>query len=541
MSQKLKITCAQLNPTVADFERNRAQIERVWNENNDSDLIVFPELFLIGYPPEDLVLNAAFIKEAEKHIQKLLQFSESQNAAALIPVVIKEEGHIFNAALLIENGEEVFRTYKRYLPNYTIFDEHRTFVQGPMPCPYHFRGVDIGFMICEDLWYAETPLHLAKEGADILIAINGSPYHDAQADIRKELFQKNLENVELPLIYLNMYGGQDELIFDGQSFVMDASENIVYQSSAFQDDVFHVLHENFQVPEVIGKGTLESNDLDRLYQALVQGTRDYVTKNGFSKVLLGLSGGIDSALVAAIAVDALGTNNVRCIMLPSKFTAKDSLEDAKQCAENLGVYYEIIPIKGAIKSFEKAIKGLSGLAHENTQSRIRGSILMALSNSSGEMLLTTGNKSEMAVGYCTLYGDMNGGFNPLKDVYKTDVYRLAERHGKIPQSIIIKEPTAELRENQKDQDSLPPYELLDNILKLLIEYDHIDWTEEQKPELIKMRKHVLQHPEEIEKVSRLLKISEFKRYQSAPGPRVTSHAFGKARRYPLTNGFTNKV
>ncbi|MBI1300376.1 MAG: NAD+ synthase [Alphaproteobacteria bacterium] len=539
MSQKLKITCAQLNPKVGDFENNRLQIEKTWKENDSSDLILFPELFLIGYPPEDLVLNVTFVKEVKIHLRKLLHFSESKNAAALIPVVLKEDNSLFNAAVLIQAGKEIFRTYKRFLPNYTIFDEHRTFAQGPMPTPFKFKGFNLGFMICEDLWYEETPMHLAKQGADILITINGSPYHDTQAEIRKKLFQKNLQNIELPLIYLNMHGGQDELVFDGQSFVMDKENDIVYQSPVFEDDVFHVFFDNDL--KVIGNPAPPYERLEIFYKALVEGTKDYVHKNGFSRVLLGLSGGIDSALVAAIAVDALGAKNVRCVMLPSEFTADESLRDARECAENLGVSYEIISIKDVVKSFEGAIPNLSGLAHENTQSRIRGSVLMALSNASGEMLLTTGNKSEMAVGYCTLYGDMNGGFNPLKDVYKTDVYKLSEWHGKIPKNIITKEPTAELRANQKDQDSLPPYDLLDDILRLLIEYDHIDWDKEQETELTEMRERVLQQPEEVMKVARLLKNSEFKRYQSAPGPRVTSHAFGKARRYPLTNGFTNKV
>ena len=550
MNNNLRLTLAQLNPVVGDVDGNAQTILKLWKDHDKAtDLIIFPELFLSGYPPEDLVLNASFIKALHKKIEDICKKSKNYKSAALIPTVWFENNTIYNAALLIEKGKIQNIQFKHKLPNNYVFDEPRTFSSGPLPTPMVFRGYKIGFMICEDMWHVDVPRHLKNCGAEILIAVNGSPFHIYQEDERHSVALECILETGLDLIYLNMVGGQDELVFDGRSFIMLKDRKVQYTAPSFDETIIDVTYTVKNGKTTLGidnennsyqdKGTLKL-----MYDALSTGIRDYVQKNGFKNVLIGLSGGIDSALTAAIAVDALGKERVQCVMLPSEFTSNDSLEDAKQCAEYLGAKYEIIPINDAVESFEKSIPELNGLAHENTQSRIRGTVLMALSNMDGSLLLTTGNKSEMAVGYCTLYGDMNGGFNALKDVYKTDVYKLAawrNEQGKvIPERILTKEPTAELRKDQKDQDSLPPYNLLDDILRLLIEYDNVNW--DSAPKILQnMRKKCLKHPDDIEKVAKLLKNSEFKRFQAAPGTRISFRAFGRDRRYPMTNRFTNKI
>ncbi len=575
-AKPVNITCAQANPTVGDIKGNARIMLDIWNKHDKaSDLVLFPELFLCGYPPEDLVLNSAFISALEQEVIEICKQSKSFQSAALIPTIWRVNDVITNAALLVEAGQIRHIFYKHKLPNNNVFDEPRTFSPGPLPLPYNFRGHSLGIMICEDIWHLEVPMHLKENGAEILIVINGSPFHIHQQNERYNVTQPAVTQTGLDLIYLNMTGGQDDLVFDGRSFIMHKDGEIIHESPAFEEDIFSVtvghsakasntIHLSViampQAEAIHLSNPLKSppikqdqgsdyvkylpDPMELIYKALITGVRDYVHKNGFKDVLLGLSGGIDSALTAAIAVDALGSDYVKCYLLPSEFTSTESNQDAEKCARALNISYETIPISGIMNAFESTIPVLKGIAHENTQSRIRGSILMAKSNMSGAMLLTTGNKSEVAVGYCTLYGDMNGGFNPLKDVYKTDVYKLArwrnEQTPVIPERIITKAPTAELRANQKDEDSLPPYDLLDDILRLLIDYDDIDWSTATQ-ELQDMRAKCLKHPQDVEKIARLLKLNEYKRYQAAPGTRISARGFGRDRRYPLTNHFVNKI
>ncbi len=538
-NKTLRLTCAQLNATVGDIDGNAEKMLEIWHANDETtDLVLFPELFLCGYPPEDLVLNSAFIHALMKKIEAICEKTKDYKSAALIPTAWPEEKKIYNCALLIENGEIKHIFYKRMLPNYYVFDEQRTFHAGERPKPFLFRGHNLGIMICEDVWHDELPKYLKDHGAELLIAVNGSPYHDDQEEKRKDVCKAAVQKANLNLVYLNMVGGQDELVFDGNSFIMHRNGEIIHKASAFKEDIVNVSISNetdnpksqlFNVTTGTDYSKETFNYLENHRRAITTGIRDYVHKNSFSKVILGLSGGIDSVLTALLAVEALGKENVHCYMLPSEFTSKESLEDAKLCVKELGVKYDIIEIKDAVKTFESIIPDLKGLAHENTQSRIRGLILMALSNISGALLLTTGNKSEMAVGYCTLYGDMNGAYNPLKDLYKTEVYKMAKYMELKPERIITKAPSAELRPDQKDEDSLPPYETLDEILKALIEYDnHSEMKHDFKEE-------------DVKQVAKLLRISEYKRFQSCPGPRLTSRAFGRDRRYPMTNGFTNKI
>ena len=533
----IKITLAQLNPTVGDINGNAKKITDLWDAS-DSDLIIFPELFLCGYPPEDLSNNAGFISALNNKITELQNHSKNCSAAAIIPTIWLENEEIYNAALLIENGEIAHIFKKHHLPNYSVFDEVRNYKSAPLPEPINFKGHKLGIMICEDMWYPDLPSHLHEKGAEVLISINASPYHTTKHERRQTVAQRCITQTQTPLIYLNMVGGQDELVFDGRSFILDNKGNTLLDGASFTDEITEVEINKSNI-EILEQKPSDASLFDNeIYNALVIGTRDYVRKNGFSRVLLGLSGGIDSAIVAAIAVDALGKDNVHCVMMPSDFTSKESLEDAKECAENLGVKYDINSIKYAQQSFESLLPNLKGLAHENTQSRIRGTLLMALSNLTGAMLLTTGNKSEMAVGYCTIYGDMNGGYNPIKDVYKTNVYELAKWRNTvskaIPERIITKAPSAELRPDQTDQDSLPSYDLLDDILFALIECDDTDCPND-------VYDRIKDHPDTIKHVAHLLKINEYKRYQAAPGVRISTKAFGRDRRYPMTNHFTNTV
>ncbi len=553
MSYSLNFTLAQLNPTVGDLSSNADEILDVWKYAQDkSDLVLFPELYLCGYPPEDLSNNFAFLNDIEKVISEICEQSKNFGAAALIPTIWRDKEGIYNAALLVENGEIKHIHKKCNLPNYNVFDENRNFIQGDKIKSYEFRGVKLGIMICEDLWHPNVTNDLKNDGAEILIALNGSPYSLFQHRYRRQIAEARTSESQLNLIYLNMVGGQDELVFDGGSFVMHHQGQLTFSGTNFKEEISIINVSNDdkspqkQLFETVEINTSEGPEFEHiLYNALVTGTRDYIYKNGFSDVIIGLSGGIDSALTAAIAVDALGSDHVKCVMMPSEFTSQESLEDAKECAGILGVEYEIIPIKETLKRFEKIIPDLDGLAHENTQSRIRGTILMALSNMSGAMLLTTGNKSEMAVGYCTIYGDMNGGFNPLKDVYKTQVYQLSQWRNSVenimPERIITKAPSAELREDQTDQDNLPPYDLLDDILYLLIECDDYSGKSGDSKFVDDIKERCAEHPDEIEKIAKLLRISEYKRYQSPPGVRVSNKAFGRDRRYPMTNVFTNRI
>ncbi len=553
-TRTLNITLAQLNPTVGDINGNAKQILDTWLEHEDScDLIIFPELFLCGYPPEDLVLNPALLKLIKETIETICAKTANFNAAAIIPTPWIINGGVYNAALLIEDGTIKHIFTKHMLPNYSVFDEKRVFFHGKLPDPVYFRGHKLGLMICEDMWHAGVAKHLKEQGAELLIAINASPYNYTQHNQRLDKARARVFETGLSLLYLNMVGGQDDLVFDGRSFVMHSGGQLLYQAPAFEKEVASInISNKTQIPDkqifTLTKGselpTSQPNDFILVYAALKIGLKDYVHKNGFKNVIIGLSGGIDSALCAAIAVDALGADHVHCVMMPSEFTSNESLTDAKECAQMLGVKYDIIAISDTVKAFEDAIPDLNGVAHENTQSRIRGAILMALSNENGAMLISTGNKSEMAVGYCTLYGDMNGGFNALKDVYKTEVFNLSKwRNAQspvMPDNIITKAPSAELREGQTDQDSLPPYDLLDDILLLLLENSYMDWSNAPQ-DLINIKEKCLKHPKAIEQVAQLLKITEYKRSQSPIGTRISPYAFGRDRRYPITNHFINLI
>lgn len=516
---KLRFALAQLNPTVGDLKGNTALILDHWAKAGDADLVIFPELVLSGYPPEDLILKPSFMDAIEHAVEELCA-AKMQNAA-LIGAPWRVDGKVYNAALLIEKGTIKAMSLKHHLPNYGVFDEKRVFAAGPLPKPLEFHGHKLGVLICEDMWLADTAAHLKAKGAETLIVLNASPFEMGKDLQRKTHAAARCKQTGLPLTYVNLVGGQDDLVFDGGSFEMDASGQVTRQLPFFEDSILVERRETRDE----SKNILTTHD-SRLttYHALKLGLHDYVRKNGFTKVLLGLSGGVDSALVAALAVDALGADNVQGFMLPSRFTSQDSLDDAEELAKILGLSLETYSIEEALKGLESTLPDLKGLAHENTQSRIRGTMLMALSNERGALLLSTGNKSEMACGYATLYGDMNGAFNPLKDVYKTQVYELCEWRGGIPQRILTKAPTAELKENQTDQDSLPPYDILDDILKGLIEDDlGVDDIKHDKAL--------------VARVYAMLNRAEYKRRQSCPGVKITSRAFGRDRRIPMTNKF----
>src|SRR5215468_10688829 len=495
-TDQFAITLAQLNPTVGDVEGNmaKARAARAGAAADGADLVVFSELFIAGYPPEDLVLKPAFQAACRAAIEALARDTADGGPAMLIGSPWVEDGKVYNAVALLDGGRIAALRYKANLPNYGVFDEKRLFARGPAAGPVTVKGVRVGVPICEDIWLEESEEYenvvecLAETGAEILVVPNGSPYARDKNDIRLSVAVARVTESGLPLVYLNQVGGQDELVFDGASFALNADLSVAAQLPAFEDSIV-TLHwtkgeDGWRCAGAIAP-ELEGDKAD--YAACVLGLRDYVRKNGFPGVLLGISGGIDSALCAAIAVDALGKDAVRGVMLPYRFTAQVSLDDAAVLAKNLGIRYEVLPIADAVEGFEKILsapfKGLErDITEENLQARARGTLLMAISNKTGAMVVTTGNKSEMSVGYATLYGDMNGGFNPIKDIYKTEVFRLAALRNAwkpdgalgpsgevIPVNIITRPPTAELRENQTDQDSLPPYDVLDGILERLVE------------------------------------------------------------------------
>lgn len=532
----LRFTIAQTNPTVGDIAGNVSLIQSVWKKFDAiSDLIVFSELVVTGYMPEDLLLNDGFITATQDAIGQLTEMSKSMSSAILVGCPERDKTSLYNAAYLIEHGKIVSVTHKMELPNYGVFDEKRYFTSGTRPEPVDFREHKLGIMICEDMWFPHVTQYLSAKSADIFVVINGSPYEPHKQSIRIQHARTRVKQGNVPLLYVNQVGGQDDLVYDGASFALNAQGELILQCEEFieefqtftftkQDSVIHIQH-----PET-----------ESLYQAAMLGLRDYLRKTKQSKILIGMSGGIDSALSAAIAVDAIGADNVCCVMMPSEFTSSDSIEDAKDCAAKLGAKCETVPVTSLVGSFMDVLPDTSGLAHENLQARLRGLILMTLSNQTGAMVLTTGNKSEMACGYATLYGDMCGGYNVLKDLYKTQVYNLAHwRNGAKPVNacgpdgliinnrILTKAPTAELRPNQKDQDSLPPYDELDAILMGLIE-------EDLSPSQMAERGH---NPDNVAKVSRLLKMAEYKRRQSAPGTKLSVRALSRERRYPVVNGF----
>lgn len=532
----LRLTVAQMNPTVGDIAGNVAQIKSVWEKHDsETDLIVYPELTVTGYMPEDLLLNDGFIATVEVAIETLVTLSNSMKSGILVGAPERDSTTLYNAAYLIEGGKILSITHKVELPNYGVFDEKRYFTSGTRPEPVDFRDHKLGIMICEDMWFPNVAEYLAAKKADLFIAINGSPYEPHKQSIRIQHAKSRVEQGGIPLLCVNQVGGQDDLIYDGASFALNADGELILQCEEFIEEfqTFSFANERAVIHP-------QHPETESLYQAAMLGLRDYMRKTKQTKILIGMSGGIDSALSAAIAVDAIGAANVTCVMMPSEFTSSESIEDAVDCATKLGTKFETVSIAGMVDNFMTTLPNTSGLAHENLQARLRGVILMTLSNQHGAMVLTTGNKSEMACGYATLYGDMCGGYNVLKDLYKTQVYNLSHwRNGAKPVnalgidgevingSILTKAPTAELREGQKDQDSLPPYDELDAVLMGLIE-------EDLSPEQMTARGH---NPEVVAKISRLVKLSEYKRRQSAPGAKLSGRAFTRERRYPIVNGF----
>jgi NAD+ synthase len=554
MTAQFVITLAQLNPTVGDVEGNaaKARAARAQAKADGAALVVLPELFIAGYPPEDLVLKPAFQSACRAAVEALARETADGGPAMLIGSPWVEDGKLYNACALLDEGRVAAIRFKANLPNYGVFDEKRLFARGPAAGPMTIRGIRVGVPICEDIWLEESEDYenvvecLAETGAEIVVVPNGSPYARDKGDIRLSIAVARVTESGLPLVYLNQVGGQDELVFDGASFVLNGDLSVAAQLPAFEESITTLLWSKGEAGWRCDGPIATIPEGDQAdYAACVLGLRDYVRKNGFPGVLLGVSGGIDSALCAAIAVDALGAERVRGVMLPFRFTAQVSLDDAAKLAKTLGIRYEVLPIADAVNGFEKILsetfRGLPrDITEENLQARARGTLLMAISNKTGAMVVTTGNKSEMSVGYATLYGDMNGGFNPIKDIYKTEVFRLSALRNSwkpegalgpsgevIPVNIITRPPTAELRENQTDQDSLPPYDVLDAILERLVE------REEPLASIIDSGFD----REVVARVDRLLNIAEYKRRQAAPGVKVTRKNFGRDRRYPITNRF----
>ncbi|MED5396549.1 MAG: NAD+ synthase [Pseudomonadota bacterium] len=550
MTDLLGIALAQINPTVGDIDGN---LDIIYAARGDAatagaDLVVFGELVVCGYPPEDLVLKRVFQDAIVTGVESLAAKTIDGGPGILIGAPWRVDDLLYNAALLLDGGEISAIRLKHELPNYGVFDEKRIFTAGPLPGPIPFRGVRLGVMICEDMWFPDVAETLDESGANMLIVINGSPFEIDKIDERLNYAVARVTESKLPLIYVNQVGGQDELVFDGASFALGADCSLVAKAVVFEERVLATRWRRqgetwacedraiTKMPEL----------LESTYRAIVLGLRDYVNKNSFPGVLIGLSGGIDSALSAAVAVDAVGPERVHCVMMPSPYTSKHSLEDAAECARLIGVKLDTIPIKDAMGAFDDMLNDLFlghavDITEENIQARTRGLTLMAISNKFGYIVLSTGNKSEMSVGYATIYGDMCGGYSVLKDVYKTTVFDLARwRNGQkpslclgpdgraIPERIITKPPSAELKPDQTDQDTLPPYDVLDGVLRCLVE-------EELSVEEVVKRSF---DAETVRRIWRMLNRAEYKRRQSPPGVKVTRRAFGRDRRYPLTNRFT---
>ncbi len=550
----LRIAVAQLNPTVGDVTGNLklAREARADAARHGADLVVFPELFIAGYPPEDLVLKPAFVRACENAVGELAAETGDGGPGVVIGTPLRRDTGLHNSVVLLDGGKIVAERHKVDLPNYGEFDEKRVFQPGPMPGPVNFRGVRLGLPVCEDIWgelgVCET---LAESGAELLLVPNGSPYYRGKVDIRHQVVIRQVIESGLPMLYVNMVGGQDELVFDGASFAIGADKSLAFQMSQFEAQTTVTTWKRTADGWICRDGPMsripDAEEAD--YRACMLGLRDYVNKNGFKNVVLGLSGGIDSAICAALAVDALGEERVRCIMLPYRYTSRESFADAEACARALGCRYDIVPIEEPVQGFTHALTQLfegteEGITEENLQSRTRGTILMAISNKFGSMVVTTGNKSEMSVGYATLYGDMNGGFNPIKDLYKMQVYSLSRWRNAhlpptalgptgevIPQNIIDKAPSAELRPDQTDQDSLPPYPVLDDILECLVE-------REMGVGDIVARGH---DRDLVHRIEHLLYVAEYKRRQSAPGVKITKKNFGRDRRYPITNRYRDRT
>jgi len=553
MTDKLSIAICQISPVVGAIEQNVEKIltARAEAGKDGADLAVFCELVVCGYPPEDLVSKPAFQTACRDAINRLAMATDDGGPAMIVGAPWREGDALYNAIFLLADGDIKAIRRKVRLPNYGVFDEPRRFTPGPdFPEPTLFKGVKLGLMICEDMWISGAGEALKNAGAEIFIVPHGSPFRTSSLEERRVAAYNRVTATGLPLVFVNQLAGQDEVVFEGASFIMDGTGEVVFRAPQFEEGLFHTEW----VREVDGWRCWTGPRHDwvdgeeMIYRAVTLGVRDYIEKNRFPGVVIGLSGGIDSALTAAIAVDALGADRVRCVMMPSRYTAVDSLEDAQNCAQALGVSYESIPIEPAVEAFGTMLApAFAGrrqdTTEENIQSRTRGVILMALSNKFGQMVLTTGNKSEMSVGYATLYGDMNGGYNPLKDLYKLEVFRLSRWRNRnrpdglmgpsgevIPDRIITKPPSAELREDQKDEDSLPPYEILDGILERLVERELSisDIVADGFDEAI------------VRRIEHLLYIAEYKRRQAPPGPKVTKVNFGRDRRYPITNGWRDR-
>ncbi|PYF10707.1 NH(3)-dependent NAD(+) synthetase [Rhodobacter viridis] len=552
MTESFRITLAQLNPTVGALAANAEKALAAWQAGRaaGADLVALPEMFLTGYQTQDLVLKPAFLRDAMAAMQALAAQVTDGPALGIGGPLVDETGS-YNAWWVLKDGQVITRALKHHLPHDDVFDEMRLFDQGPVSDPLQLGPVRLGMPVCEDAWHPDVSGALAKAGAEVLMVPNGSPYRRAKIDLRLEVTRARVAETGLPLVYLNMVGGQDDQLFDGASFVLNPDGTVAVQLPAFEEAVVHLDLEKTAAGwrAVPGEIVAQPGDIEQDYRAMVLGLHDYLRKSGFSKVVLGLSGGIDSALVAVIAADALGAENVHCVMLPSRYTSQGSLDDAADLARRVGARLDTVEIEGPRAAVEGALAHvLAGTApdvtEENIQSRLRGVILMAISNKFGAMLLTTGNKSEVAVGYCTIYGDMAGGYNPLKDLYKTRVFETCRWRNAthrpwmkapageiIPVAIIDKPPSAELRENQKDQDSLPPYEVLDAILERLVEGD-------QSVDQIVAAGF---DRATVKRIEHLLYISEWKRFQSAPGPRLTTRAFWLDRRYPMVNRWRDNV
>ncbi|MFO1248186.1 MAG: NAD+ synthase [Alphaproteobacteria bacterium] len=545
---RYRIALAQLNPVVGDIAGNLARARAARARAMDADVILFSELFIVGYSPEDLVLKPALQQDARAAVEELAKDTVDGGPAILIGTPWAQHGELFNAVAVLDEGRIQGVTLKYELPNYGVFDEKRVFHRGPTPEPVTVRGVKLGIPICEDIWKQDVTIWLADAGAEIFCVPNGSPFEAGKEDVRLQLAASRIHETGIALIYLNQLGGQDEVVYDGASFVLNADEKIAVALPSWKEAVVITDWARDADGKWVcapGEKFVAEDRLSQVYNAMMLALRDYVNKNRFPGVVLGLSGGIDSALSAAVAVDALGRDRVRCVMLPSRYTSRESLEDADACARLLGVTYETIEIERAVAAMGETLAApfagtKADTTEENLQSRLRGVILMALSNKFGPMVLTTGNKSEMSVGYATLYGDMCGGYNVLKDIYKTEVFRLCHWRNRnsptgalgpqgivIPERIITKPPTAELKDNQTDQDSLPPYDILDGILECLVEREcSFEQTVAKGFD-----------PATVKRVEHLLYISEYKRRQAPPGVKISSRNFGRDRRYPITNAF----
>ncbi|MEM9435870.1 MAG: NAD+ synthase [Pseudomonadota bacterium] len=546
MPRTFRLTLAQLNPTVGDLAGNAAQARSAWKAGKDAgaDMVMLPEMFITGYQTQDLIMKPAFAEAARAAIEALAKDC-ADGPVIGIGGPVRQDGLLYNGYFILEGGAIVHQVLKRERPNDGVFDEVRLYAQGPVQGPYTVNELRIGTPICEDVWHPEVSEALAETGAEVLIVPNGSPYHRDKFDVRLNHIVARSTETGLPVVYLNMVGGQDDQMFDGGSFAINKGGSLAARLPVFEEAITTLELTQTNEGWVIGEAEKAAHPdaWEQDYRVMVETLRDYLRKTGFKKVLLGLSGGIDSALVATIAVDALGAENVRCVMLPSEYTSQGSLADARDIAERLGVHYDTVPISGPRAAVSETLAPIFNgadpdVTEENIQSRLRGLLLMAMSNKFGEMLLTTGNKSEVAVGYATIYGDMSGGYNPIKDLYKTRVFEQCRWRNAnhrdwmkgpegevIPVTIIDKPPSAELRADQKDEDSLPPYDVLDGILEMLVD------NEASVGDCVAAGYDRAM----VKKVEHLLYISEYKRFQSAPGARLTHRAFWLDRRYPVVN------